>query len=231
MAPRAPLTREQQRLVQDALGLVTRVAKRTARRYPRARADELISVGQEALVEAARTFDASRGVPFEGFAYCRVHGEIRDCAARGSVPLGQRLRRALEVGAAGLATEDEAAADALTETSNEARERAHAWARDAATSYVVAYLFAATTTPDPESELVGARERARASQALRDVLGALPAEDAALAREHYEQGVPLGAIASSRGVAERTVQRHHRRVLDALRRGLATHGVTRPVES
>jgi RNA polymerase sigma factor for flagellar operon FliA len=224
MPPKAPLTREQQRLVQEALGLVQRVARRTARAYPRARVDDLVSVGQEALVDAARTFDPSRGVPFEGFAYTRVRGEMRDVAARESVPLAQRVRRALEVGADAFGADDDDA-DALSDTQEQANERARVWAQDVATSYVVAYLLA-TQPLDPEADLSGARERALASQALRAALAKLPEEDAALAREHYEAGVPLGVIAATRGVAERTVQRHHRRLLDTLRRALTNRGVT-----
>jgi RNA polymerase sigma factor for flagellar operon FliA len=226
MPRREPLTPEQQRLVRGALGLVQRIAKRVARRFRRMTAEDLVSVGQEALVEAARTFDSQRGVPFEGFAYIRVHGEMRDHAMRESAPIAQRVRRALDLGSDVFgATDDGSDADPLNDTIEEARARARVWAHDCAMAVAIAYLLGGATT-DPESDLAGARERALATRTLGEVIDQLADEDASLAREHYTGGVPLAEIAARRGVSERTVQRHHRRVLEVLKRALTKRGIT-----
>jgi RNA polymerase sigma factor for flagellar operon FliA len=222
MGVRSPLTADQQRLVQDSLGLVQRVARRVARRFPRTRLDEVVSAGQEALVEAARTFDLARGVPFEGFAFTRVHGEMRDHAMREAVPLRERLLRAIVLGGPPQVSDSEEGGD---ESIAEARSLAGSWARDRATEFAISYLLA-TPAVDPEVHLEGARERALASQALGEAMAALDTEDAALARAHYIDGVSIPQIAEGAGVAARTVQRQHRRLLETLRKSLAKCGVT-----
>jgi RNA polymerase sigma factor (sigma-70 family) len=55
----------------ETLPSVQRLARLFSTRY-RADADELVSVGHEAVVHADRDFDASRGVTFRAFAWMRA---------------------------------------------------------------------------------------------------------------------------------------------------------------
>lgn len=61
------------------IGLVKRVALHLKTRLPNfMEVDELIQVGTVGLIEAARSFDASKGVDFEVFAKNRIRGAILD---------------------------------------------------------------------------------------------------------------------------------------------------------
>ena len=68
-------------LVEGALSLVARVVAQVAGSFP-AHVDrhELLRAGALGLVEAARRWDPSRGVPFEGFVVLRIRGAVLDAA-------------------------------------------------------------------------------------------------------------------------------------------------------
>ncbi|MDP3721982.1 MAG: sigma factor, partial [Candidatus Omnitrophota bacterium] len=90
-----PLTPAQQQLVESHHWIVATLARRHqdwrhfARDYR-----ELVSAGNEGLVEAAQTFDGTRGNRFSTFAYQRVRGAILDHIRRFDV-LRRSERRAL----------------------------------------------------------------------------------------------------------------------------------------
>ncbi len=66
-------------LVMAHLGLVKRVAIHLRARVPAfMELDELIQVGMIGLLEAARSFDLSKGVEFENYAHSRVRGAMLD---------------------------------------------------------------------------------------------------------------------------------------------------------
>jgi RNA polymerase sigma factor (sigma-70 family) len=64
----------------DELGLVEQEARAVSRRVPafRATVDELRAFGLEGLLEAARRFDATRGVPFAPWARRRIRSAMLD---------------------------------------------------------------------------------------------------------------------------------------------------------
>ena len=66
-------------LVMAYLGMVERGALHLKVRLPPfMEVDELIQVGMIGLLEAARAYDASKGIEFENFAHSRVRGAILD---------------------------------------------------------------------------------------------------------------------------------------------------------
>lgn len=66
-------------LVMAHLGMVKRVALHLKVRLPPfMELDELVQVGMIGLLEAARAYDASKGIDFENFAHSRVRGAILD---------------------------------------------------------------------------------------------------------------------------------------------------------
>lgn len=81
------------RLVLEHVGLVKALASRLAQRVPsHVEVGELVSVGMMGLVEAARRFKPSMGVPFDAFARRRVHGAMVD-SLRGMDWAPRSLRR------------------------------------------------------------------------------------------------------------------------------------------
>jgi RNA polymerase sigma factor FliA len=70
-------------LVLKHVAMVKRVALHLKVRLPPfMELDELVQVGMIGLLEAARSYDASKGVEFEDFAYNRIRGAIIDEARR-----------------------------------------------------------------------------------------------------------------------------------------------------
>jgi RNA polymerase sigma factor for flagellar operon FliA len=66
-------------LVREHVGLVGHVVAQVAGRLPgHVAREELTSAGLLALVLAARSFDAGRGVPFAPFALIRIRGAVTD---------------------------------------------------------------------------------------------------------------------------------------------------------
>ncbi|MBW8827383.1 MAG: FliA/WhiG family RNA polymerase sigma factor [Acidobacteria bacterium] len=88
---RAELIESHLALVQHA---VNGIASRIPRRVP---IDELVSAGMLGLVKAARSYDPTRGVPFEGYAITRIRGAVldelrdRDWASRSVRPAARQV--------------------------------------------------------------------------------------------------------------------------------------------
>lgn len=75
----APVNADANRLVLEHVGLVRALALRLAQRIPsHVELNELVSVGMMGLVEAARRYQPSLGVPFDAFARRRVQGAMVD---------------------------------------------------------------------------------------------------------------------------------------------------------
>src|SRR5262249_42881477 len=92
-APRAPDTPETIARFETELELVDIVSRQIARTMGKVvELDELLSYGREGLLDAARKFDAARGVPFRAYANFRVRGAIID----GVRSMAQLPRRAHE---------------------------------------------------------------------------------------------------------------------------------------
>ncbi|GAA4158384.1 RNA polymerase sigma factor SigF [Gryllotalpicola daejeonensis] len=69
---------QDEKLIVDHLPLVGYVVSDVAGRADHLSRDDLAAAGAVALVEAARAFDASRGVPFGAYARERIAGAVRD---------------------------------------------------------------------------------------------------------------------------------------------------------
>ena len=100
--------RELHRLIEEHLPMVRHVVFQVAVHFPRhVDREELATAGALGLVEAARRFDESRGVPFDRFAAQRIRGAILDAVrAADWAPRSVRtLARRLESVEQRLATE------------------------------------------------------------------------------------------------------------------------------
>jgi RNA polymerase sigma factor for flagellar operon FliA len=99
---------ELSRLIEQHLPLVKHIVFQVAVHFPRhVERDELARAGALGLVEAARRYDESRGVPFDRFAAQRIRGAILDAVrAADWAPRSVRtLARKLEMVEQRLATE------------------------------------------------------------------------------------------------------------------------------
>ncbi|MCC7010588.1 MAG: FliA/WhiG family RNA polymerase sigma factor [Acidobacteria bacterium] len=82
-SPSPEALQERDALVMGHIDLVRSLASRLGRRVPsHVELSELVSVGVLGLIDAARRFDSSLGVPFEAFARRRIHGAMLDSLRR-----------------------------------------------------------------------------------------------------------------------------------------------------
>src|SRR3954464_2452844 len=104
----APSTPDSARLIEQHLPLVRHIVFQVAVHFPRhVDREELARAGALGLVEAARRYDGSRGVPFQRFAAQRIRGAILDAVrAADWAPRSVRtLARTLESTAQQLASD------------------------------------------------------------------------------------------------------------------------------
>lgn len=86
--PRSPLTTDQQELAEKYLPFARKLVRKTADMYPRC-AQDLFDASTLAVIQAAQSFDPSKGIKFSTFAAYRIKGAIKDCL-RGQVLRGYR---------------------------------------------------------------------------------------------------------------------------------------------
>lgn len=213
-------------LVRQNLPLVEIVARQVAKDLRGAlRMDELVSFGNEGLLTAARSFDATYGVPFHRWASIRVRGAILDgLRSMGSLPRRlYRLLRAIEAGnevAEALTEENASAPPAGAEAAD---ERLGSYLSSLATAMAMGLLATPSGSgdlvdPSPTAEEQLEREelltRIRASVAKR------PDAERHLLERHYFGGVTLEEAAAEIGLSKSWASRLHARAVEAVMRDL-----------
>ncbi len=215
------------------LDLVDIVARQMARRIARALTlEDLRSFGREGLLQAARTFDESRGVPFRRWANVRIRGAMIDGMRQwGGLPRRvYRELRALEDGDRMLETYDEEDAAASAPTPEAADARLTAYLAGIATAVALGTMFAAS--PDdlaasagdstPEDLVANAEVAAR----VRAAVAKLPDRERVLVERHYFGGETLDAAAASLGLSKSWASRLHARAIEIIARDLGKQGAT-----
>jgi RNA polymerase sigma factor FliA len=225
--------RRREDIVEQNMPLVGHLVREMLSRVPaHVNRDDLMSAGYAALVQAARGFDAERGVPFVRFAATRVRGALLD-ELRGldwaSRSVRQRARRAdsarqqltAELGRSpslaevaerlGCAVEDITAAD-------DDVQRAIVFSLQ---GFATASADDMVTEPSagPE-EMLLRRERLGY---LRHAIDALPERLRAVVRGYFFEERPMAVIAAELGVTESRVSQLRAEALTLLRDGLNTH--------
>jgi RNA polymerase sigma factor FliA len=205
------LTERERKLAERAVPLVQRLALSVGRRLRGPNLDDLVSVGSVAGVEAARTFDESRGVPFEGFAYKRIRGAmLREGLKEATGSMHYAITRALRDDAPDFLPPSELSLDeALEDTPEKARARGVAWLKRQAAEQVIGSLMA-----DPEKTRTASEELHKSELSLRllAAIAELDEQERFFVRRFYADDATLETIATELGVVVRTVTRVHDRV-------------------
>ncbi len=226
------------RLIEDHLPLVRHVVFQVAVHFPRhVDRDELATAGALGLVEAARRYDESRGVPFDRFAAQRIRGAILD-AVRASdwAPRSIRnLARRLEQVEHRLASElgrvpsiDETA-DALGLSKDALRRLQDRMFRSVvlALEHVVSEVdeeltlidvLSDTTTLEPSEEL----ESRELHAYLRDAVELLPERHRLVIVGYFLEGRKSPDLACLLAVTESRVSQLRSEALEMLREGIAS---------
>lgn len=219
MEATVPLTDDQRRRVEGYAPRVIAIALKVHGLLPHIEVEELQSLGNEGLVEAARRYDPELGVPFGAFAHLRIRGAMLD-GARRHQRAGRQAARALRRLEASQALLEQAAA------SGQARELSTLKDRVAAARKLVERTSAAAmmshlrpvepdqvgTEAEAERRLLSADLRARLDRSMKS----LPPEDRRLIEAIYMEDRTMGAVADEFGLNKSTVSRRHNRILGEL---------------
>jgi len=187
------------------LDLVDLNARQVARRLATTSVtlDDLRSFGREGLLQAARTFDESRGVPFRRWANLRIRGAMIDGVRQwGSLP--RRIYRELRA---------IAAADRVQATYDE--EDA---ANPAATPEAAPQEGLDVPSPDETPEQLAMTSEL--IERVKGVLPLLPASERALVERHYFGDQTLDQAAASLGLSKSWGSRLHARAIESIARHL-----------
>lgn len=229
------LPSDRQTLVHNNKDLPELVAARYIRKYPEL-ADQLLSIGNAALVEAGRTYDARRGPLFRPYAMWRVTCAIRSCATRdvvrrhpGWIAVDQADAAEMD-GPAREPADADAIERTMGDTEEHAKERAIAWARGCATRNIVAFLFRAEQKIQAyprggDAEMIARQEYGRGFAELAKAFAILPDAKRQVLIRHYVQDKSLRKIALADGLDVKTVQDIHTDALKQLESELRKHEV------
>jgi RNA polymerase sigma factor for flagellar operon FliA len=174
--------------------------------------DDLRAFGREGLLDAARSFDEHRGVPFERWASLRIRTAMVDGVRRwGAMPAG--ARREL------LALE---AIDSSPSDIQDSPDSTGAGPPDAVGGV-------ARVRRDRDVESLGARgaspedaaAHAELGSLLRGIVKALPNQERELVERSYFQGQTLDQAAASMGVSKSWASRVHARAIETMQRALS----------
>ncbi|WCO67117.1 FliA/WhiG family RNA polymerase sigma factor [Iamia majanohamensis] len=227
---------EVHRLIEENLPLVRHVVFQVAVHFPRhVDRDELATAGALGLVEAARRYDESRGVPFDRFAAQRIRGAILDAvraadwAPRSVRTLARKLeqveqRLATKLGRVPTAGEK---ADALGMEPDELRRLQDRMFRSVvlALEYEVADeeeeltlvdVLADDHTKEPSEEL----ESRELHAYLRDAVHLLPERHRLVIVGYFLEGRKSQELAQLLGVTESRISQLRSEALAMLRDGI-----------
>lgn len=184
--------------------------------------DDLRSFGREGLLQAARSFDAARGVPFRRWANLRVRGAIIDGVRQwGQLPrrVYQELRTLAAADHMQAAYDEEhAAAPATTPEGADARLTPYLTAM--ATAMAMASATGADDAPSdggaPNPEELAAT--AELVTRVKAIVARLPEAERTLVERHYFGDETLDQAAASLGLSKSWGSRLHARAIERIAR-------------
>jgi RNA polymerase sigma factor FliA len=220
--------------VKDGMELVEIVARQMRRELGTGLSHEdMRSYGQEALLRAARTFDAERGVPFRRWANLRIRGAIIDGMRTQQLPrrLYERLRaiEAADRVQDALLEEDAAAPPRDAETAD---KRLDDYLSTMATALAVGMMLPIANDeldnlrhdhPSPEEEL----QRAELMKSVKEAVALRPDAERTLLERHYMEGVTFEQAATELGLSKSWASRLHARAIEGLAKELKRRRVER----
>ncbi|HEX8790946.1 MAG TPA: sigma-70 family RNA polymerase sigma factor [Polyangiaceae bacterium] len=208
---------------QAELDLVDIVARQTARRMnPAVTVDDLRSFGREGLLQAARAYDPSRGVPFRRWANVRVRGAMIDGVRQwGALPRqAYRELKALEAGDALLEQHDEDEAARPAQSAEDADSRLSAFLAGMATAIALGSMGETETYDTPEEQLGNAEMLER----IRIAVAKLPDQERHMVERHYFKGERLDQAAAALGLSKSWGSRLHARAIELITESLQASG-------
>ena len=210
------------------LDLVDIIARQVARRLSAfTDLDDLLSFGREGLLDAARRYDAGRGVSFRSYANFRVQGAIYDGLRRSSGLPRRARERIAALEAAALVSEGEAEYSSARAGATGDLGRAEKFLANHLSAMATAAAIRITTGRSQAAEsaelLVDAHDnpeqafaRAELLDVVRREVAGLPKDEAEVVRRMYFEGQRLEDVAREHGVSLSWASRLHTRAVARL---------------
>lgn len=229
------VARSVEQLVEQNQGMVYSIAGQIHRRLPsHIELDDLVAYGQVGLAEAARGFDAERGLSFSTYAYYRIRGAIYDGLSKLSWTSRARCNRIRYDGLANETLASDSQGD--SQAGGEAGLRRDVrWLGDASEKLFVVFL---ATHRDGASESVADQLEDRnaklpdeevtlreLSRKVRELVDTLPEQAASLIRGAYFEGLSLTEAGERIGVGKSRASRIHAQALQRLARSFKLCGL------
>ena len=186
--------------------------------------EDLVASGREGLLDAARRFDPTRGIPFRAYANYRVRGAVLDAVRKLSVLPRRVHERLAAFEAASLVSQGEAEHAFAPSGAKDPNAADRALAAHLSSIAMAAAVGIATETrgedddgPDSPEEALA---RAELVQLVRSAISELPKEEAELVRRHYLDGERLDDIARDLDMSKSWASRLHTRAVARLDKAL-----------
>jgi RNA polymerase sigma factor for flagellar operon FliA len=210
--------------IEEGFPIVDAIARGMCRQFGGyAQLDDLVSHGRETLLQAARTFDPERGIPFRHWAGLRVRGGMMDAIRQqGSLPKRvYRKLRALQ------------AMDNISETANEEQAAAPPPTPEAADKSLSDQLASAAmaaaigflamrssealdTAKDPDHSPESNVSAAEMITLVRGAIGELPDQERTLLSRVYFDELTIDEAAKELGLSKSWGSRLHARAIEGL---------------
>src|SRR5690606_27303369 len=191
-----------------------------------------LSYGREGLLDAARRFDPTRGVPFRAYANFRVKGAIID-GVRAMSRVPRRVHERLGALAAASRVSEGALEDLQVSpppgaTRADAEESLVEHLRNMATAMAVGLLAPTARDEEGRPTLLESAEsspeamlgRAELLEQVSQAIDQLPEAEAELVRRHYLKGERFDIVAKELGLSKSWASRLHTRALGRLTKRL-----------
>jgi len=199
-------------LIQSCQGLVRSIAWKIHQRLPRSvELDDLIGYGQVGLAEAARDFDAGRGIQFTTYAYYRVRGAVLDGLSTMSwFSKADYSRGRYEQAANSVLDESSAEPETSSELS---------WFTTTTRSLSAAFLISdfASVSLEQQTADSGSPSMDADFEDLRKTIGEaldrLPEQDRGLIEDIYFRGMSIKDAGERIGISKAWASRLHARIL------------------
>jgi len=213
------------RLIETFRSYAHAISAEVQRKYPTVDRDDIIGAAELGLVEAANSFDPTRGVLFKTFAYYRIRGAIYDSLRKFGWFAKDPARMRFDSGANEYLRNYADCAPTAASAETTVQEL-----KDLTTSVVNCYFLSLTSMTEelPESGVKSVEERYIDSEMrnkLRDALTTLPKKNREVLEAYYFQGETLEKIGGRLGLSKSWVSRLHAKSLDMLRTALEQAGV------
>jgi len=213
-------------LVFNHQGLVRVIARGVHRSFPSyIELDDLVGYGQLGLAQAARDFDATRGIQFSTFAYYRIRGAILDGANQMNwMKRSSRAADRYERLSGDVLGADAADSAAQATPTNEAE-----WVSGVGGKLAMVF-FLSQAGDEEQSAVEVADDQAEMplesllddelKRSLRQLIEELPDDARHLVRGTYFEGKSLKEAGEELGISKAWASRLHAKALDQLARGL-----------